>query len=152
MPLVGDVAKYMAGGATVTALYAGAVKVWPLGPQADYTAGWTEQSNGALHLLIDGAGHNYPTGAGMQITVAVPAWTAPLMHPEYRLGVAAASGLAQMYWRVFPGGQEVPLLLNSAAYGGAPVTNQIATAAFAGQVLRLTFAIGAQITLIEVLP
>jgi hypothetical protein len=32
MPVIGDVDKFMAGGATVTALYAGAVKVWPLAP------------------------------------------------------------------------------------------------------------------------
>jgi hypothetical protein len=151
MPLIGNVDKYMAGGATVTALYAGDAKVWPLGPQADYRAGWTEQPNGALHLLIDGGGSTYPTTDGGQVTVAVPAWTAPLMHPEYRLGLAAPNGLAQMYWG-YPSGQEVAVLLNSAAYGGAPVTNQIATAAFAGQVLRLTFAVGVHVTLIEVLP
>jgi hypothetical protein len=32
MPLIGDVDKYMVGGTTVIALYAGAVKVWPAQP------------------------------------------------------------------------------------------------------------------------
>jgi hypothetical protein len=148
MPLIGEVDKYMAGGTAVTALYAGAVKAWPLVPAADYTTVWTQNPSGALVLTVQSDGTNAPTSGTK--TFYVPPFTETLTHPEYRLGVPQTSGLAQIIWhRTDIATNDVTVFIGTAAYHGVPVTNSVAVSDFAGHVLRFTFTFGPQINSIE---
>jgi hypothetical protein len=150
MPLIGDVDKYMAGGVAVTALYAGAVKVWPLVPAADYAMVWRQDPSGALVLTVQSERTAAPISGTK--TFNVPPFTETLTHPEYRLGVAQSSGLAEIIWHRTDGAHDVRIFIATGAYLGAPVTNGVAVSDFAGHVLRFTFTTGPQVSLIEVLP
>jgi hypothetical protein len=148
MPLIGDVDKYMAGGTTVAALYAGAVKVWPLAPAAaDRTATWRPEAPNVLHLVIDG-GTDFPPVDSV-FTVAVAAYTGgTLTHPEYPLGVSVPGRDSEINWRHSQFG-EITMTVAGTAFNGQKVTNGIAVQEFAGRTLRLTTAASARVTLIE---
>jgi hypothetical protein len=151
MPLIGDVGKYMAGSATVTALYAGDAKVWPLGPAADYTTVWRQNPSGALVLTVQSVDGTNAPSSGTK-TFYVPPFTETLTHPEYRLGVAGDMGSAQIIWHRTDSANDTTVFIASTAYQGAPITNTVAVSDFAGHTLLWEFTFGPQISRIEVLP
>jgi hypothetical protein len=153
MPLIGDIHKHMAGSATVTALYAGAVKVWPAGPPpvtADRTATWRLEPTGVLRLVIDG-GTDFPP-ENMTFTVAVDVFTGDVsQHQGWSLGTNSTSADSQVTWHHAGFGDMVMTIANT-AYAGGKVTNSVAVRDFSEHVLRITTVNGGRITLIEVLP
>lgn len=150
MPLIGDVDKYMAGSATVTALYAGSVKVWPLAPPLpDRTATWLQDTNGKLHFIIDGGADFPPTST--VFTVAVIPFPGTVAHGNYTLGTNGIAPNPEMYWHN-AGFGDLVMAISPTAYLGAVVTNTIATSQWGGHTIRVTVDGSSRATLIEVLP
>jgi hypothetical protein len=150
MPLIGDVDKFMAGGAAITALYAGDAKVWPLGPPApDRTATWRQDANGVLHFLIEG-GADFPP-ASTTFTVAVVPFPGTVAHGNYTLGTNGIAHNPEMYWHN-TGFGDLVMAITPTAYNGAVVSNSIATSQWGGHTIRVTVDGSSRATLIEVLP
>jgi hypothetical protein len=95
MPLIGDVDKFMAGGAAITALYAGDVKVWPLGlPEPDGTANWAGGGYNALDIVVLGV-DGYTPG---RYVIAVSADAPTIDNPGWTLGTSGVSTESDMKW------------------------------------------------------
>jgi hypothetical protein len=149
MPLIGDVDKFMAGGTAITALYAGDAKVWPLGPAApDRTATWRLDTNGVLHLIIDG-GADFPP-ENTSFTVLAYLFDGLLGQSQnWALGKQSTTLEAEMTWH-HSGFGDMTMTVANNAYLGSKVTNSIAVRDFPGRILRITTTNGGRVTLIEV--
>jgi hypothetical protein len=130
MTVLGTAAKVYAGSTAAVAVYAGSVKVWPLGPQplpVDGHATWDVQPDGSVRFSvaeIDGL------TAGTYMVQVAPA--PPLDHPDFRLGTASTTGAATTYWA----GRPVTFMLDPTTTAGE------AAAAWGGRFIRVTFAGG----------
>jgi hypothetical protein len=103
MTVLGTAAKVHAGSTAVVAVYAGSVKVWPLGPPVlavDGHATWERPPDGALHFVAD---HPDGTQAGPYAIQVAPA--VAIANPEFTLGQGSTAGTASTFW----GGSSVPV-------------------------------------------
>jgi hypothetical protein len=142
MPLIGDAAKIMAGATAATAVYAGAVKVWPTAVVADYTALWvdTETPYYALNLQVQAERLVSPPPNG-SFTVDVPVRPGTVRFPTNRLGAIDSFSASRLGWNA--GGAVTSMSFRT------PVTNQQAVQ-WGGHVVRFTTQSG-QITGVTVL-
>jgi hypothetical protein len=143
MPLIGDVDKFMAGGTTVTALYAGAVKVWPLGPpQPDGTAHWVGGGSSALEIVVDGI-NGYTPG---RYVIAVDGNPPASGHPGWTLGFAGVLTESTMRW-----GSPTSTAVRITTTPPRMWTNAEAVAEWAGHLVAFTVNNTRTVTAVEVL-
>jgi hypothetical protein len=143
MPLIGDMDKYMAGGTAVTALYAGAVKVWPLGPpEPDGTAHWSGGGASALELVVDGI-DGYTPG---RYVIAVDGNAPSVNNPGWTLGNAGVSSESGMRW-----GSPTSVSVSIRTTPQRVWTNAEAVAEWAGNLVAFTVNNSRIVTAVEVL-
>jgi hypothetical protein len=127
MTVLGTAAKVYAGSTAAVAVYAGSVKVWPLGPPplpVDGHATWDVQPDGSVRFSvaeIDGL----TTGTYTVQVAPAP----PLDHSAFVLGTASTFGAATTYWA----GRPVTFIPNRTTTAGE------AAAAWGGKVVLVTF-------------
>jgi hypothetical protein len=142
MSVLGEAAKVYAGGVAAVAIYAGDVKVWPLGPPPLPSpvghATWTQESSGRLKFVVD-TPNGYTPGP---YVIAVAPSPGTLTHPLYVLGQTNLPG-AVTFW----GGQAA----GAHFYPESQMKNQEAVDAWAGNLVRFTFDNQRRITAVEVL-
>jgi hypothetical protein len=140
VPLIGDVDKYMAGGTTVAALYAGAVKVWPLGPpEPDGTATWEQPYE--LKLIISGT-DGYTQGTYVIAVDPAPA----LLHADWSLGAIGTTATSRLWF-----GSSGTVAAQFALDPARVVRNDEA-ATWGGHLVAFTVNNLRRITAVEVLP
>jgi hypothetical protein len=143
MPLIGDVDKFMAGGAAITALYAGDAKVWPLGlPEPDGTANWAGGGYNALDIVVLGV-DGYTPG---RYVIAVSADAPTINNPGWTLGATAPTAESRMRWGA-PTSSPVYIRTTPPRMW----TNAEAAAEWAGNLVAFTVNNSRVVTAVEVL-
>jgi hypothetical protein len=130
MTVLGTAAKVYAGSTAAVAVYAGSVKVWPLGPQplpVDGHATWEVEPDGTVWFTVAGVN---PLIEGTYLIQAAPA--PQFAHPEYVLGSPQTTGVAATRW----GAHDVYFVPARTTTAGQ------AAAAWGGRLIRATIAGG----------